>query len=148
MYGILDPVSDGDSIPLTKKRLRVGRREGNDIVINLANLSGHHALLELDRGYWFVRDLRSKNGVKVEGRQIQAGTTKRIDPGNRVSFGSAEYILRYDPGGSSDDTAPPPDEQIQNLFGSRLMDRAGSSKGIRRWDDPGGNPPLGGYADD
>ena len=34
MYGELVPVGGGDPIPMMKKRLRIGRREGCDIVLN------------------------------------------------------------------------------------------------------------------
>ena len=43
MYGELVPLGGGDPIPLLKKRLRIGRREGCDIVLNFANcdMVGH-----------------------------------------------------------------------------------------------------------
>ena len=68
MYGELVPVGGGDPIPMMKKRLRIGRREGCDIVLNYGNVSSHHCLLEIEEGYWFVRDLRSRNGIKINGK--------------------------------------------------------------------------------
>ena len=49
-YGELIPIGGGDPIPLLKDRLRIGRREGCDIVLNFSNISGHHALMEIEEG--------------------------------------------------------------------------------------------------
>jgi len=53
---VIVPVGGGDPIPLMKKRLRVGRRDGCDIVLNYGNVSGHHCLLEVEEGYWFIEN--------------------------------------------------------------------------------------------
>ena len=70
MFGELVPLGGGDPIPLLKKRLRIGRREGCDIVLNFSNISGHHALLEIEEGYWFVKDLRSKTASRSTARRF------------------------------------------------------------------------------
>ena len=67
MYGELVPTGGGDPIPLMKKKLRIGRKDGNDLLLNYGNVSSHHCLLEIEEGYWLVRDLRSRNGVKIAG---------------------------------------------------------------------------------
>ena len=67
MYGELLPVGGGDPIPLLKKSLLVGRRESCDIVLRFSNVSAHHCQLTVTGGYWHVRDLNSRNGVKVNG---------------------------------------------------------------------------------
>ena len=125
MYGELVPVGGGDPIPLLKKRLRVGRREGCDIVLNFANISGHHALLEIEEGYWFVRDLRSRNGVKVDGKRILAGLRRRLDPGIIVTFAKHQFEVSYDPSALGAYGTPPQDEQMDNFFAQSLLDRAG-----------------------
>ena len=125
MYGELIPRSGGDTIPLLKKRLRVGRREGNDIVLNFANVSGHHCLLEIEEGYWFIRDLRSRNGVKVHGKKILHGLRRRLDPGTIVTIAKHEYEMRYEPTELGAYGTPPQDEQLDNFFGTGLLDRAG-----------------------
>ncbi len=125
MYGELVPLGGGDPIPLLKKRLRIGRREGCDIVLNFSNISGHHAVLEIDEGYWFIKDLRSRNGVKVDGKRILQGLKKRVDPGVILSLAKHEFEVMYDPSELGADGTPPQDEQLDNLFGQSLLDRAG-----------------------
>lgn len=125
MYGELVPIGGGDPIPMLKKRLRIGRRDGCDIVLNFANISGHHALLEIEEGYWFVKDLRSRNGIKVDGKKILQGLKKRVDPGMVLSIAKHDYEVVYDPSELGAYGTPPQDEQLDNLFNQSLLDRAG-----------------------
>ena len=128
MFGELIPVGGGDPIPLKKKRLRIGRREGCDIVLNFANVSGHHALMDLEEGYWFIKDLSSRNGIKVEGKKILTGLRKRLDPGVEFTIAKHNYRLEYDPTDLGAYGTPPQDEQLDSLFGTSLLDRAGLAK--------------------
>ncbi|HMP07421.1 MAG TPA: FHA domain-containing protein, partial [Lacipirellulaceae bacterium] len=90
MYGELIPLGGGDVIPLPKKQLLVGRRESCDIILRFANVSAHHCQMFVNGGYWYVRDMQSRNGVKVNGIRVQE---KRIDPGDVVSIAKHKYKL-------------------------------------------------------
>ena len=125
MYGELVPLGGGDPIPLLNKRLRIGRREGCDIILNFSNISGHHALMEIDEGYWFIKDLRSRNGVKVDGKKILQGLKKRLDPGTILAIAKHDYEIVYDPTALGAYGSPPQDEQLDNLFNKSLLERAG-----------------------
>ncbi|MBX3416887.1 MAG: FHA domain-containing protein [Pirellulaceae bacterium] len=128
MYGELVPVGGGDPIPLHKKRLRIGRREGCDIVLNLANVSGHHCLMEIEEGYWFIRDLKSKNGIKLNNKKILPGVRRRVDPGSIISIAKNNFEVQYEPAALGAYGSPPQDELLDNLFGTSLLDRAGLSR--------------------
>ena len=41
-----------------------------------------HCEVNVNDGFWYVRDLNSRNGVKVNGNRV---TEKRLDPGDVVS---------------------------------------------------------------
>ncbi|MEC7716621.1 MAG: FHA domain-containing protein [Planctomycetota bacterium] len=132
MYGELVPVGGGDPIPLLEQRLRLGRREGCDIVLRYANISSHHGLLEIDEGYWFIKDLNSSNGIKVNGRRIMPGTRKRLDPGDKVTFAKHEFEMAYEPHKLGAVGTPPQDEQLDQVFGQTLLQRAGLDKNRKR----------------
>lgn len=122
-YGMLVPVGGGDPIPLLKVRLILGRREGCDIVLNFSNISGQHCRMTLEQGYWFVKDLGSRNGTKVDGKSI---VRKRLDPKCRISFAKHEYKVEYEPQDLGAFGPPPPDDDhMEELMKSSLMDRAG-----------------------
>ena len=91
MYGELIPVGGGDPIPLLKKGLLIGRRESCDIVLRFSNVSAHHCQLTVNAGYWHVRDLQSRNGVKVNG--VRVTDIKRVDPGDILSIAKHKYEL-------------------------------------------------------
>jgi hypothetical protein len=69
----------------------LGRSRDCDCVLNDANVSRRHA--ELRRGStgdWQIVDLGSTNGVKVNGRQVDAS---RLGPGDEVLLGTVRFIF-------------------------------------------------------
>jgi len=122
-YGMLIPTGGGDPIPLIKDRLVVGRRDSCDISLRFANISGQHCRMSVEQGYWFAKDLGSRNGTKVDGKSI---VRKRLDPHCRISFAKHEYRIEYEPQDLGAFGPPPPDdEHIEELMRSSLVDRAG-----------------------
>ena len=132
MFGKLVPLGGGDPIPLLKKRLRVGRRDSNDIVLDFGNVSGHHCLLEIEEGYWFIKDLRSRNGVKVAGKKLMANFRKRIDPTVIVTIAKHQFELNYDPADLGAYGTPPQDDQIEEILNESLLERAGLKKSDKK----------------
>lgn len=57
--------------PLTRQQTTIGRRSGNDIVLNGWSVSGSHAVLIQDRSRVAVQDLGSRNGTFVDGARIE-----------------------------------------------------------------------------
>jgi adenylate cyclase len=106
----------GDPIPLLKPKLLIGRRDNCDIRLNFQNISGQHCQLELLNGYWHVRDLRSRNGIKVNGMRCD---TKWLLPGDEISIAKHRYEVTYEPVAG----APPPEED--DPFALSLLEKAG-----------------------
>ncbi|HVT28016.1 MAG TPA: FHA domain-containing protein [Lacipirellulaceae bacterium] len=126
MHGALIPLGGGDPIPLPdpkrKKQLLIGRRESCDIVLRFANVSAHHAQLTNDGGYWYVRDLQSRNGIKVNDVRVQE---RRIDPDDVLSVAKHKYRVEYDPVELGAVGPPPPDNLSQEIMKESLLSRAG-----------------------
>ncbi len=122
-FGELVPTGGGETIVLKKDKLVIGRREGCDIVLRFANVSSQHAKMTLENGYWFVKDLGSSNGTKVNGLRVDR---KRLDPESVISFAKHTYTIQYDPESLGAFGAPPPDDDhIEEVLRRSLMDRAG-----------------------
>ena len=124
MYGELIPLGGGDPIPLLKKNLLVGRRESCDIVLRFNNISAHHCQLTCNGGYWYVKDLKSRNGIKVNGTRVNG--EKRLDPGDELSIAKHRYDVHYSPFDLGA-VGPPPveDHQATDLMKQSLLERAG-----------------------
>jgi adenylate cyclase len=117
--GILNPCGGGDPIPLRRPKLLVGRRSSCDITLRFSNVSSHHCQLELKAGYWVVRDLGSRNGVKVNGESVES---KFLMPGDILRVAKHEFEIDYTP--TSDGPAP----EEENPFSRSLMEKAGLAK--------------------
>lgn len=114
--GELIPCGGGDNIPLLKPKLLVGRRSSCDISLRFPNVSSHHCELELINGYWHVRDLNSRNGIKINGERC---ARKWLMPGDILSVAKHRYEVSYEPLGD----APPPEEA--DPFAVGLLEKAG-----------------------
>ena len=122
MYGELVPLGGGDPVPLLKKSLLVGRRESCDIVLRFANVSAHHCQLECHDGYWYVRDMNSKNGTRVNNVRVNE---KRLDPGDELRVAKHKYCVEYSPLDLGAVGPPPSDEIPTDVMSKSLLERAG-----------------------
>jgi adenylate cyclase len=128
VHGELVPVGGGDSIQLIRPLLTIGRRESCDICMKFPNISGLHAELSFRDGYWFIRDLNSTNGIKVNGARV---IEKLVYPRDEISIGKRGYVIQY--------TLPTNrramEELEEDIMGQSLLERAGLEKPSRR-DEP------------
>ncbi|MGC4005003.1 MAG: FHA domain-containing protein [Pirellulales bacterium] len=141
MFGELHPMGGGDPIPLVKRSLMIGRRESCNIVLRFDNVSAHHCQLSVNGGYWYVKDLGSRNGVKVNGVRIAMGE-KLLEPGDQIAVAKHNYQIQYAPY-ELGAVGPPPaetrEENPQQIFSKSLLERAGLAKtDIRSKDDSRG----------
>lgn len=140
MFGQLIPVGGGDPIPLKKAELVIGRKSSCDITLTFANVSGKHCRLTLSAGYWYVEDLDSTNGVKVDGARVR---DCRIDPNGMLTIAKQQYRVVYDPVKNGATGAPPARVLREDELLSRsLMEKAGLAKGsARKMDESGSTVP-------
>ena len=124
-YGELIPQGGGDPIPLFKKTLLLGRREKCDIVLRFKNVSAHHCQLTVRGGFWYIRDLDSLNGTKVNDAAV---TEKRVNPNDRITIAKHVYRINYAPSDLGAVGPPPPDEPVENIMKQSLLQRAGLEK--------------------
>jgi len=120
--GELLPLGGGDPIPLLKPFLEVGRRESNDIVLRFPNVSGRHCELSVEGGYWFVQDLGSSNGTKVNGSRV---TKQRLDPGDKLSVARHDFEIAYDPAELGASAPAGKKTAGDDIFSRSLLEAAG-----------------------
>jgi adenylate cyclase len=140
MFGELVPQGGGDPIPLLKMKLVVGRRSC-DIVLPFPNVSSRHCELELQNGFWLVRDLGSSNGTKVNGTRVRL---KWILPGDEVTIARHRYKMEYEVAHGSP-PPPPLDDADENILGTSLLEKAGLVRRTRPESPrpPPARPPAG-----
>lgn len=68
---VMDGPLKGQKVSLELPLTRVGRREGNDWVLQDSSVSGSHCEVEKTDSGFLLRDLGSTNGTKVNGEPIK-----------------------------------------------------------------------------
>jgi hypothetical protein len=71
--------------PLAGKRVRIGRGLDNDVVLDDASVSRHHAEITREDGRLEVRDLGSTNGTWVNAGRVELAA---VEPGDQLAFGA------------------------------------------------------------
>jgi pSer/pThr/pTyr-binding forkhead associated (FHA) protein len=97
----LVPIDKGSSlaIPLQRPVVLIGRHPECDVRIDLPKISRRHCCLALAYDRVLIRDLGSRNGLRVNGRLVEEA---RLQIGDEVAIGP--IILRLE----TEDVAPIP----------------------------------------
>jgi adenylate cyclase len=133
--GELVPAGGGDNIPLIREKMTIGRRESCDICLRFPNISGLHAEMTLLDGCWFIRDLGSTNGVKINGTRVQE---RMLRPGDELSIANRRYTIEYNmPEGRVflERTAQ------EDIMSTPLLEKAGLVRPRRKINNEPGNKP-------
>lgn len=139
VHGELQPLGGGDAIPLIREALTIGRRESCDICMRFPNISGLHAQMSFRNGYWYIRDMNSTNGVKVNGTRVQE---KLLHPRDEITIGKRKYIIEYEL--PADRRAL--DEVVEeDIMSQSLLEKAGLER--RKPDRSSKKPPSSGGFD-
>ena len=90
---------------LAGRAVRLGRDTRNDIVLDDKSVSRFHAEVRAEGDRYFIVDLKSRNGVWVNGQQVKGKTALAL--GAPVTLGAFELTLEDDvPTGEFDDESP------------------------------------------
>jgi adenylate cyclase len=123
--GELVPIGGGDSIPLVREVMTVGRRQTCDICLDFANVSGQHCEFSFKNGFWYVRDLGSQNGTKVAGERVMM---RILRPGDPIGIASHKFTIQYHLTHESRAALEDLMAEEENVFGRSLMEKAGLEK--------------------
>jgi pSer/pThr/pTyr-binding forkhead associated (FHA) protein len=92
VLGRLLPCGGGDPIPLRKTTVIVGRHDSCDVVLRYGTISSRHCQLEWTEKGWLVRDLASRNGIRVAGVRCEE---KLLPPGSVLSIADQRFEVVY-----------------------------------------------------
>jgi sigma-B regulation protein RsbU (phosphoserine phosphatase) len=96
------PNGRASRFPVDKERIKIGRSRESDIVLSDIALSRQHAEICRRGEAFFLRDLDSVNGTRLNGERIK--TERRLYPGDVIKI--ADYILTFsEPGDPSTEEA-------------------------------------------
>jgi pSer/pThr/pTyr-binding forkhead associated (FHA) protein len=112
--GKLVPCGGGQPIALLDPELLIGRSRKADIRLKFPTVSGRHCSLMHEDGYWFVEDLSSSNGVRVNGERVDR---RHLLPGDQLAVAGQCFTIEYTAVGE-----PPVDP---NLTSKNLLEKAG-----------------------
>jgi predicted component of type VI protein secretion system len=129
----LVPIKPGSvpSIPVQRPVVLVGRHPECDVRINLSKVSRRHCCLALAYDRVLIRDLGSRNGVRVNGAVVDEA---QLHPGDTVAIGpllfrvedpdaAAQPALAAAPGRSAPPLRPaPPEPEPQPRPADELQD--------------------------
>jgi adenylate cyclase len=126
--GELVPVGGGDPIPLIRDVLTIGRRETCDIPLRFPNVSGLHAELTFQDGCWYIRDLGSTNGIKVNGMRVQK---RPLHPNDEITIAKRRYTIHY----NTEVGRRALEEIEENIMSQPLLEKAGLVRPKRSRDE-------------
>jgi pSer/pThr/pTyr-binding forkhead associated (FHA) protein len=90
-------------IELTLETLTIGRKPDNTIVIEDSAISGHHARIVKVQAVFFLEDLKSTNGITINGKPI---TRHQLRDADVITIGQHRLVFQEDTATSS--AAPTP----------------------------------------
>ena len=87
---VIKGFNKGEVFPLDAEEVIIGRGEENGIVLNIAEVSRAHAVLNKAEEGYMIKDLGSTNGTFVDKKKV--GNKYLLKPGDTIMLGDAIYL--------------------------------------------------------
>lgn len=86
-------LEEGVTMSLTGVEVVIGRRPGNDILLEGEKISRDHALIRREGKSLRICDLGSANGTTINGRRIKRDEIVELQNGDRIRIGNYECLV-------------------------------------------------------
>jgi hypothetical protein len=118
---ILEGDRAGETFPLGERKLSIGRKADNAVVLRDEKVSGQHAEIVFEDGRFVLRDLRSRNGTLLDGRRIQEVALNAFDV-----FQIGRTIVRFREEGA----APSSGDLLMHRVDQARLAQSGRRRGV------------------
>lgn len=71
----------------------IGRTNGNDLMLYGHTVSRRHARLWFQNGHWFLEDVGSSNGTRVNNNLLTRDQVVILNDGDVIRFGDEEVVF-------------------------------------------------------
>jgi len=88
---------EGQTIPLLLQRVTIGRATNNatwEVLLQDPSVSRPHARMEKHDDEWYVTDLNSSNGTRVNKVVVEGGERRLLSDGDIIELGSSVLLFR------------------------------------------------------
>ena len=89
IYAYITDMKTGERHPLNMWETSLGRSNSSDIVLPYSAVSRSHAVISRRIDGWYIYDLNSKSGIRVNESVIEEKTT--VKNGDMISFADASF---------------------------------------------------------
>ena len=93
---ILNGPHKGRSFPLKGNKFSIGRSPNNDIQVEGVSVSRTHAKLIRKEDKYVIKDLKSKNGIFINGEKLGPGDECEVTEGQLISLGKIAISFMED----------------------------------------------------
>lgn len=83
----------GDKNELSPPGISIGRELDNDVILELEGASRYHAKIEWKDSEWYLKDLGSTNGTKLNGEKITANESTKLKEGDKIRIGKQTMLF-------------------------------------------------------
>ena len=92
MACIVFNLEDGSTIttPLDVDLITIGRAPDSIVQLACPSVSSHHATVKARSDGYYVQDLSSRNGTRLNGAEIEEG---KLSDGDRIGFGDIQAVF-------------------------------------------------------
>ena len=95
-------VGSSNVFTFNKSVIKIGRLEGNDLILDNLSVSRNHAELRFHNGYYEITDLNSTGGTFVNGIKV---TRKRLEKGDVITLAGVHLVFGQDEFPTSESTS-------------------------------------------
>lgn len=131
-------IEDGDGrktvVPLAGDEISIGRDHGNAVRLGEKDVSRRHGRLFREAGRFYIEDLRSLTGIRVNGEKVFG--QRPVEQGDRIRISEYDLILQPEPGEKAAvrPAEPPQDSagpavEVPRAVRARLLGISGTYRG-------------------